>query len=82
MFKMFAGKFIKSRHKKTPSAKASFLDNSIFEDSISAIVNLGYSRSDAYKAINLIKDEFKNSKNDDKISIEKIVPLALKKLSS
>lgn len=57
-------------------------DNSIFEDSVSAIVNLGYSRSDAYKAVNLIKDEFKNSKNDDKISVEKIVPLALKKLSS
>ena len=57
-------------------------DNSIFEDSVSAIVNLGYSKSDAYKAVNLIKDEFKNSKNDDKISVEKIVPLALKKLSS
>ena len=57
-------------------------DNSIFEDAISAIVNLGYFRSDAYKAVNLIKEEFKNSKNDDKISIEKIIPLALKKLSS
>jgi len=57
-------------------------DNSIFEDAISAIVNLGYFRSDAYKAVNLVKEEFKNSKNDDKISIEKIIPLALKKLSS
>ena len=57
-------------------------DNSIFEDAISAIVNLGYFRSDAYKAVNLVKEEFKNLKNDDKISIEKIIPLALKKLSS
>ena len=28
---MFAGRFIRSRHKKTPSANASFLDKSIFE---------------------------------------------------
>ena len=46
------------------------------EDSVSAIVNLGYSKSDAYKAVNLIKDEFKipkkkKKKNDDKISVEK-----------
>lgn len=53
----------------------------LIEDSISAIVNLGYSRSEAYNAVNLIKDEFKNSENGDKISIEKIIPLALKKLS-
>ncbi len=51
-----------------------------FNDSISAIVNLGYSRSDAFKAVMNIKSEINNNELSD-ISLEKIIPLALKHLS-
>ena len=53
-------------------------NTNIFEDTISAIVNLGYSKSDVYLVVNSIYNE--NSENE-KLSIEKIIPLALKKLS-
>ena len=50
----------------------------IVEDAISAMVNLGYTKSDAFRVINSILSE---SIHDGKPSIEKIIPLALKKLS-
>ena len=53
----------------------------LLEDCVSAIVNLGYSRSEAFKAVVNAKQDLKNSKEKEKISIEKIVPLALKKIS-
>ena len=42
------------------------------------MVNLGYTKSDAFRVINSILSE---SIDDGKPSIEKIIPLALKKLS-
>ena len=53
----------------------------LLDDCVSAIVNLGYSRSEAFKAVVNAKQDLKNSKEKEKISIEKIVPLALKKIS-
>ena len=53
-------------------------NKNIKDDAISAIVNLGYSKSDVFLAVNLICNEIDN---DKKLSIEKIIPLALKKLS-
>ena len=53
-------------------------NKNIKDDAISAIVNLGYSKSDVFLAVNSIFNEIDNNK---KLSIEKIIPLALKKLS-
>ena len=54
------------------------LNKKIIDDAISAIVNLGYSKSDVFLAVNSICNEFDKNEN---LSIEKIIPLALKKLS-
>ena len=54
------------------------LNKNIRDDAISAIVNLGYSKSDVFLAVNSICNEIDN---DEKLTIEKIIPLALKKLS-
>ena len=54
------------------------LNKNIRDDAISAIVNLGYSKSDVFLVVNSICNEIDN---DEKLSIEKIIPLALKKLS-
>ena len=54
------------------------LNNNIRDDAISAIVNLGYSKSDVFLVVNSICNEIDN---DEKLTIEKIIPLALKKLS-
>ena len=54
------------------------LNKNIRDDAISAIVNLGYSKSDVFLIVNSICNEIEN---DEKLSIEKIIPLALKKLS-
>ena len=53
-------------------------NKNIKDDAISAIVNLGYSKSDVFLVVNSICNELDN---DKKLSIEKIIPLALKKLS-
>ena len=50
----------------------------IIDDAISAIVNLGYSKSDVFLVVNSICKEIDK---DEQLSIEKIIPLALKKLS-
>ena len=50
----------------------------IRDDAISAIVNLGYSKSDVFYIVNSICNEIEN---DEKLSIEKIITIALKKLS-
>ncbi len=52
----------------------------IVEDSISAIVNLGYSKSEAYKAVMNANNDMKKTSEKSNLSIEKLVPLALKKL--
>ena len=54
------------------------LNKNIIDDAISAIVNLGYSKSDVFLVVNSICNEIDN---EEKLSIEKIIPLALKKLS-
>ena len=54
------------------------LNKNIIDDAISAIVNLGYSKSDVFLVVNSIYNEIDK---DEQLSIEKIIPLALKKLS-
>ena len=53
----------------------------IVDDSISAIVNLGYTRSEAYKAVINARNDILNSEEKTNISIEKLVPLALKNMT-
>ena len=52
-----------------------------FNDSISAIVNLGYTRSEAFKAVMNVKRELNKDGNMIDTTVEKIIPLALKNLS-
>ena len=54
------------------------LNKKITDDAVSAIVNLGYSKSDVFLVVNSICNEINN---DEKLSIKKIIPLALKELS-
>ncbi len=54
------------------------LNKNIIDDAISAIVNLGYSKSDVFLVVNSICNEIDD---DEKLSIEKIITLALKKMS-
>ena len=68
---------VKFSDTKISSDKAEQNKN-IMEDAISAIVNLGYSKSDVFLVVNSI---FNENNNDEMLSIEKIIPLALKKLS-
>ncbi len=56
-------------------------DKKIIENSISAIVNLGYSRSDAFKAVLEAKQELIENEKINKINLQNIIPLALKRLS-
>ena len=59
------------------SSDGAQINDNIIDDAISAIVNLGYSKSDVFLVVNSICNEI----NNEKLSIEKIIPLALKKLS-
>ena len=60
------------------SSDGAELNKNIMDDAISAIVNLGYSKSEVFLVVNSI---FNENNNDEMPSIEKIIPLALKKLS-
>ncbi len=53
----------------------------VIEDSISALVNLGFNRSEVFTTVMKIKNEFNLSKNKKELSVSHIVPLALKNLS-
>ena len=50
------------------------------EDIISALVNLGYSRSDVFSVVMKIKNDTRLNTNKD-FTVSQIVPIALKELS-
>jgi Holliday junction DNA helicase RuvA len=56
-----------------------FLD--VVEDSISALINLGYTRSEVFSVVMNIKRDFNLKKVDINFSVNSIIPLALKELS-
>ena len=60
------------------TSNEAILNKNIIDDAVSALINLGYSKSDVFLVVNSICNEINN---DEKLSIEKIIPLALKKLS-
>ncbi|MDB9869829.1 Holliday junction branch migration protein RuvA [Alphaproteobacteria bacterium] len=53
----------------------------VFEDTISALINLGYGRSEVFSVVMRIKNEFSNNKNNKLFTVNNIVPIALKELS-
>ncbi len=53
----------------------------VVEDIISALVNLGYVRSDVFSVVMKIKKEFSENKKNDQFTVSHIIPLALKELS-
>lgn len=56
-----------------------FLD--VVEDSISALINLGYTRSEVFSVVMNIKRDFNLKKVDIDFTVNSIIPLALKELS-
>ena len=56
-----------------------FLD--IVEDSISALINLGYTRSEVFSVVMNIKRDFNLKKVDIDFTVNAVIPLALKELS-
>jgi holliday junction DNA helicase RuvA len=54
---------------------------SIVEDIISALVNLGFSRSEAFSVVMKIKKDFSVKKENKNFTVSYVVPLALKELS-
>ena len=51
------------------------------EDIISALVNLGYSRSDVFSVVMRIKKDFSLKNKNKNFTVSQIVPIALKELS-
>ena len=56
-----------------------FLD--VVEDSISALINLGYTRSEVFSVVMNIKRDFNLNKVDIDFTVNSVIPLALKELS-
>lgn len=53
----------------------------IIEDVISALVNLGYSRSEVFSVVMKVKKEFSLKNKNKEFTVSKIVPIALRDLS-
>ena len=74
--------------KKIPITLQKELNNNInsdlsleVEDIISALVNLGYSRSDVFSVVMRIKKDFSLNNKNKNFTVSQIVPIALKELS-
>ena len=53
----------------------------IVEDIISALINLGYGRSEVFSVVMQIKNDFSHKKQNKLFTVNTIVPIALKELS-
>ena len=53
----------------------------IVEDIISALINLGYGRSEVFSVVMKIKNDFSHKKQNKLFTVNSIVPIALKELS-
>ena len=70
----------------TTSAKYNFTNEEeqfldVVEDSISALINLGYTRSEVFSVVMNIKRDFNLKKVDIDFTVNSVIPLALKELS-
>ena len=57
------------------------IDNQVVEDAISALVNLGYNRSEVFSIVMKIKKEFTLKDESKDFTVGDIIPLALKALT-
>ena len=57
------------------------IDNQVIEDAISALVNLGYNRSEVFSILMKIKKEFSLKHETKKFTVGNIIPLALNALT-
>jgi len=75
-----------SQEKNSNVLKSNFLNEEdkffdVVEDSISALINLGYSRSEVFSVVMAIKKDFNLKKTNLEFTVNAIIPLALKELS-
>ena len=64
------------------SSEDELIDTSkVIEDSISALVNLGYTRSEVFTVVMKIKNEFSLNKKNNEFTLNNIIPIALNGLS-
>ena len=61
--------------------ETNLVDTQVVEDAISALVNLGYTRSEVFSIVMKIKKEFTLKEKNKDFTVSNIVPLALKALS-
>jgi len=75
-----------SQEKNSNVLKSNFLNEEdqffdVVEDSISALTNLGYTRSEVFSVVMAIKKDFNLKKINLDFTVNAIIPLALKELS-
>ena len=51
------------------------------QDAVSALVNLGYQRADAYSAVLMAKQKAQNDNQNDNLNVQEMITMALKELS-
>jgi Holliday junction resolvasome RuvABC DNA-binding subunit len=51
------------------------------QDAVSALVNLGYQRTDAYSAVLQAKQKAQNDNETNSLNVQEMITLALKELS-
>jgi len=75
-----------SQEKNSSVLKSNFLNEEdqffdVVEDTISALINLGYTRSEVFSVVMAIKKDFNLKKINLDFTVNAIIPLALKELS-
>ena len=75
-----------SQEKNSNVLKSNFLNEEdqffdVVEDTISALINLGYTRSEVFSVVMAIKKDFNLKKSNFYFTVNAIIPLALKELS-
>jgi len=75
-----------SQEKNSNVLKSNFLNEEdqffdVVEDSISALINLGYTRSEVFSVVMAIKKDFNLKNINLDFTVNAIIPLALKELS-
>ena len=75
-----------SQEKNSNVLKSNFLNEedqffNVVEDTISALINLGYTRSEVFAVVMAIKKDFNLKKINLDFTVNAIIPLALKELS-
>ena len=75
-----------SQEKNSNVLKSNFLNEEdqffdVVEDTISALINLGYTRSEVFSVVMAIKKDFNLKKINSDFTVNAIIPLALKELS-